>query len=226
MISTHFDLDVYVSNERNKRIIDICYDDIYTSYEENERNINERLMQRREFTFHSGIKLLGFLSFLTFSAPGDIIEIGVWKGFSLALMRKLCHGDARLLGVDPCEIPGQFEELKYFRGKIFPECTLIRDYSASAYRKVRAITSGCKLLHIDGDHRYNAVILDFLIYEKMVLPGGWVVFDDYSDPTHSPDVRSAVDFMRNSGLFCDYFIHGNGVSGFPNSYVLEKIASE
>lgn len=49
------------------------------------------------------------------------------------------------------------------------------------------------ILFIDGDHCYAAVIADFLMYEPLVKPGGFIVFDDYCDNVHSPDVRHAVD---------------------------------
>jgi len=39
----------------------------------------------------------------------------------------------------------------------------------------------------------NGVINDFNLYEKMVVSGGYIVFDDYYDNTSSPGVRKAVD---------------------------------
>jgi cephalosporin hydroxylase len=46
---------------------------------------------------------------------------------------------------------------------------------------------------IDGDHTYNAVIQDFNNYKELVVSGGYIVFDDYRDSTHSPDVFHAVN---------------------------------
>ena len=49
------------------------------------------------------------------------------------------------------------------------------------------------LLFIDGDHSYNAVINDFNNYKNLVSYGGFIVFDDYLDSFHSPQVFRAVN---------------------------------
>jgi hypothetical protein len=49
------------------------------------------------------------------------------------------------------------------------------------------------ILFIDGDHRYAAVLTDFLLYEPLVAQGGFIVFDDYFDAQYSPDVFFAVN---------------------------------
>ncbi len=54
------------------------------------------------------------------------------------------------------------------------------------------------ILFIDGDHKYNAVIKDFNIYEPLVSKGGYIVFDDYMDSVYSPDVFNAVNTLVES----------------------------
>ena len=49
------------------------------------------------------------------------------------------------------------------------------------------------ILFIDGDHSFNGVHNDFNLYEDLVSIGGYIVFDDYNDPEHSPDVNGAVN---------------------------------
>lgn len=49
------------------------------------------------------------------------------------------------------------------------------------------------ILFIDGDHTYNAVINDFNNYKDLVNEGGFIVFDDYNDKKHSPQVFPAVN---------------------------------
>lgn len=55
------------------------------------------------------------------------------------------------------------------------------------------IVSSIDILFIDGDHSYQGVINDFLLYEGLVRSGGYIVFDDYNDFKYSPEVRTAVD---------------------------------
>lgn len=49
------------------------------------------------------------------------------------------------------------------------------------------------ILFIDGDHSFIGVHNDFNLYEDLVSIGGYIVFDDYRDPEHSPDVNGAVN---------------------------------
>jgi len=51
------------------------------------------------------------------------------------------------------------------------------------------------IIFIDGDHSYDGVLKDFEIYSKYLKQGGYIVFDDYNDWVHSPEVKSAVNFL-------------------------------
>jgi cephalosporin hydroxylase len=67
--------------------------------------------------------------------------------------------------------------------------------------------NGINILFIDGDHSYQGVINDFNLYEPLVVKGGYIIFDDYNDPIHSPEVKYAVDNII-SKLNSDYIIIG------------------
>ena len=54
-------------------------------------------------------------------------------------------------------------------------------------------TNQIDILFIDGDHDLESVKKDFDIYEKFVILGGYIVFDDYNDRIHSPGVKKAVN---------------------------------
>ena len=59
--------------------------------------------------------------------------------------------------------------------------------------QVKELMPQVDILFIDGDHRYQSVVNDFEIYSPLVTPNGYVVFDDYNDSEHSPEVQLAVD---------------------------------
>lgn len=180
-------------------------------------------MARTELTFHPYVKLLGYLCLDLAQVPGDVLEIGVWKGRSLALMDRLSPGGTQVIGVDPCALQGQQEELRYFHTRLFPDVKLVVDYSERAAPAVLTASRALKLVHIDGGHlRYN-VWADFLLYAPFVVPGGYVVFDDYDDPVHSADVGPAVDEMKELGLFSEFEIIGP-LAGYTNSYLLRRPA--
>ena len=61
-----------------------------------------------------------------------------------------------------------------------------------------------------------------MIYNPFVISGGYIVFDDYNDYKHSPEVRPTIDEMLALGLFANYEVIGATVE-FPNSFLLKKL---
>ena len=178
-------------------------------------------MGREELSFHSDVKLLGHLCLEIEPLPGDILEIGVWKGKSLALMLRLSL-NAKIIGIDPFEFDKQFEETNFFRERIFKEAILIKDYAEFGFQQVSEMTSQLKLLHIDGGHEPRNVVLDFLLYSRLIVSGGYIVFDDYGDSQYSPQVRPTVDMLIRNGFTHQFELIGQ-IKEYPNSYVLKRI---
>lgn len=78
------------------------------------------------------------------------------------------------------------------------------------------------MIFIDGDHSYHGVIRDFEIYSKFLKDDGYIIFDDYNDFIHSPDVKHAVDFIVKENIK-DYNIIGtiqniHGARGFDDNF--------
>lgn len=182
---------------------------------------DDQRMSRSEISFHQDTKLLGYLTLLSIDLPGDILEIGVWKGKSLAFMNRVKQNSRKVIGIDPLELHRQAAELSYYKNSIYPDGVIIPSYSEIALEKFLQISNQLSVLHIDGGHATRHVILDFLLYEKHVVPGGFVLFDDYRDFDYSPEVGPAVDLLRVGGLFKGYKILGN-IAGFESSYLLQK----
>ena len=201
--------------------VDAEWDNLGVDFELAHSRMPVKFMARGELSFHDFVKLLAFLCLDTNLISGCIVEIGVWKGKSLALMQRFADPATKVIGIDPCEIDGQPEELAYFHENLFPRCILINTYSQLAVQAVTAVSDKIKVLHIDGGHASANVWMDFLIYEHFVVSGGYIVFDDYDDHEFSPAVRPAVDRLHDLGLFRSYDVIGS-VPTYENSYVLRK----
>jgi SAM-dependent methyltransferase len=182
---------------------------------------SDRRMVREELSFHDDVRLLGYLCLLISQNEGDVVEIGIWKGKSLAFTSALVGGSRQVIGVDPLELPLQLDEVLALRTHLFPDATIVRAYSEHALNDVLSISRRFVLVHIDGGHTARNVVLDFLLYSPFVVPGGFIVFDDYGDFNSSPEVGPAVDLLRAGGFFEGYNVIGP-VGGFENSYVLRK----
>ena len=177
-------------------------------------------MSRGELSFHDHVKLLGYICLEIYDLPGDILEIGVWKGKSLAFMQRLSPRGIKLIGVDPCSLAGQLEDLTYFHKQLLPEAEIVVGQSELSVPKVSSLSKNFKLIHIDGGHQYHNVWLDFLLYERFLVPGGYIVFDDYNDLTYSPEVGQAVNDLYRGGFFDKFNVIG-AVPEFTNSFVLQ-----
>ena len=57
--------------------------------------------------------------------------------------------------------------------------------------------SSCSLLFIDGDHRYESVLTDWLLYSPLVKKGGIVVFHDVA--ASIPDYYGVPQFVEKLG---------------------------
>ncbi|CAK9890779.1 MULTISPECIES: class I SAM-dependent methyltransferase [Pseudomonas] len=182
----------------------------------------EQAMPRRELSFHDHVRLLGYLSLLIAEVPGDVVEIGVWKGKSLVLMNEVCNRERRIIGIDPFALPNQFEEFSHYKQLMLPNAEVIRGFSELCAERFYNLAPKVALLHIDGGHAGRNVLLDFLLYSPSVVPGGFIVFDDYGDFQHSPEVGPAVDLLRATGYFNGFHVLGC-VHGFENSYVLQRM---
>ncbi|NSZ76577.1 class I SAM-dependent methyltransferase [Agrobacterium tumefaciens] len=215
------ELTAFITDPTAKTRIDAEWDVISRDFETAYAEMPVKYMSRTELSFHPFVKLLGYLCLDVASLSGDIVEIGVWKGKSLAFMQRLSSPTTNVIGIDPFALPGQEDEVAYFHSAIFPGCFLIKNYSQNAIEQTLQISKSIKLLHIDGGHNSENVWADFLLYERFVIPGGYIVFDDYTDVAHSPEVGPAVDNIRNAGLFKKYDVIGQ-LPEYENSYVLKK----
>lgn len=119
-----------------------------------------------------GIDYLEWLGwFHTVLSPGLYVEIGVEKGNSLAQV----HADTQVVGIDPSP---QAQPQARCAGPI----QLFRQTSAEFFADVPADchlqTRGFDLAFIDGDHRFEEVLADFIALEQWAAPEAVVLMHD------------------------------------------------
>jgi cephalosporin hydroxylase len=203
----------------NKNLIENYWESLSTELETCTGKLNTR-MERKEISFHSDIKLLGFLSQILSEVEGDILEIGVWKGKSLLFMEKFSKV-GKVIGIDPCEFKNQSEEILFYIEAMASKTILIQNYSELALTQLLNVSTKLKLLHIDGGHLEKNIIWDFVLYSPLITSGGYLIFDDYSDSHFSPEVKPTVDLLEKNGYFGGFNIIGI-IEEYPNSFLLQK----
>lgn len=173
---------------------------------------NNSLNILRDISFNMEGHTFHHHSHILFDIPikdnGFYVEIGCYAGATACLM--LQKEKINVVSIDlGYPIPYQVVESnvnKFNKKKNSYHYIEGNSNSIETLGKLKQITKEIDVLFIDGDHSYSGVINDFLLYQQLVIPGGWIVFDDYNDSIHSPEVKPAVDHIIKNHL--DYEILG------------------
>lgn len=144
-------------------------------------------------------EIVELLKILIVAKPKFIVEIGTANGGTLFLLTKIAPEDATIISIDlpkgtfgggypRWKVP-LYKSFRRKKQKIF----LIRANSQSqeTLQKVRTILNGNFLdfLLIDGDHTYEGVKKDFLLYGSLVRKGGIIAFHDIVFHPFHPDCQ-------------------------------------
>jgi FkbM family methyltransferase len=141
----------------------------------------------------------------------NVLEIGALFGVNLAILYNTCLGRFKkihLTAIDPLD--GYYGKNAYdiitnapISDVIFEHNMKIMDIPEEDVTLIKALSTDKKaleaarkrsynLLILDGDHSYNGVKFDFDHYHKLVIPGGYIIFDDYNS-NEWPDVTNFVN---------------------------------
>jgi predicted O-methyltransferase YrrM len=122
------------------------------------------------------------------------VEIGCYAGGSACLM--LQRPNTRVISIDlGSPIPEEVVHTNVQKLNKFNNIYIYLKGSSQTYEMVdrlKELTTEIDILFIDGDHSYQAVINDFMLYEGLVKGGGYIVLDDYRDEG-CPGTKIAVD---------------------------------
>lgn len=151
-------------------------------------------------TFHHHYHILYDIADSINKEEINYVEIGCYAGGSACLM--LQRTKTNVISIDLGEPISEEVVLKNTKNHNIHQNSFsyIKGNSQvlETKERLKSIMLGYKsqeidILFIDGDHSFNGVHNDFNLYEDLVSIGGYIVFDDYNDPEHSPDVNGAVN---------------------------------
>lgn len=121
-------------------------------------------------------------------APKVVLEIGTFRGGTLAAWCQCAADDALLIGVD---MPGgefgggwAYGDKERITGFAYPDqgIVLLEGNSHELKTKAEVVAALCDrpvdFLFIDGDHTFQGVQSDFIEYAPLVAPGGIIAFHD------------------------------------------------
>lgn len=128
--------------------------------------------------------------------PGQVyLEIGVDEGRSFTVARYYADDEVWTIGIDYIDPPARAPYMNIKLGHFPNGEGLIALGKRSAYIHTDAKmfcdiwNKPIDLLFIDGDHSYEGVQKDYLLWALHVRPGGTILFHDYDHP----DVKRFID---------------------------------
>lgn len=155
------------------------------------RNISDTMFGK---TFHHHYHiLLDIASSYKKKEKINYLEIGCYAGASACLM--LQRPNTSVISIDlgyPISEKVVYQNIEKFNTHK-NEYRYIRGNSNDQTILKEVTDFKVDILFIDGDHSYSAVKNDFINYSSLVVSGGYIVFDDYHDSQHSPEVHKAVN---------------------------------
>jgi predicted O-methyltransferase YrrM len=162
------------------------------------RDISAR-MEGTTFHHHSHL-----LYDLPMRENGYYVEIGCFAGATACLM--LQRQKTNVISIDLGHpIPQSMVQENIKRFNVHNNSYIYLEgnsQSQDTVNQLKKITQEIDILFIDGDHTKEGVMNDFLLYHEMVVPGGYVVFDDYNDHEYSPEVKPTVNaIVKNTNEY-------------------------
>lgn len=129
--------------------------------------------------------------------PVVVVEVGSFRGGTLAAWCKVAAPDAVLVSVDlpdQADTPATPDELRRLAHP-GQRLEVVRgdSHAQETRRDVEAALAGRKVdfLMIDGDHSYDGVRRDFELYAPLVRDGGLIAFHDVVTHTGRPNIEVA-----------------------------------
>lgn len=109
--------------------------------------------------------------------PKTIVEIGVMHGGTLAVF-KMCFPEARVVGIDnAAEAVGR----KEFIEEHGLEVIIADSQKKKTATRLKKMVGEIDFIFIDGDHSYEGVKKDWLLYSGLVRKGGIIAFHDIAE---------------------------------------------
>lgn len=157
------------------------------------QDVSEKI---KDQTFHHHYYiLLDLVKSFHHSKRVNYLEIGAYAGGSACLVAQ--RPKTNVISIDLGKpIPSQVakDNVESLKAKdVFYNYIQGDSQSESTFIEIHEHITHVDVLFIDGDHSGIGMTKDFNLYKDLVSSGGYIVFDDYNDEKHSPQVKGAVD---------------------------------
>ncbi|HET6341404.1 MAG TPA: class I SAM-dependent methyltransferase [Gemmatimonadota bacterium] len=151
---------------------------------------------------------------------GDLMEIGIFKGKSAALIALHAGPQEKVVLVDPMLRREATDAIQNIG--ISGEVVFVRDFSENlaGHPQVMSRSGRFRWIHVDGEHSLRAVANDLRLSSQLLAKDGVICLDDFMNSCYPQVTIAALRFLeRLEGEFTLF------LSGFNKGYVCRTAAA-
>jgi cephalosporin hydroxylase len=155
--------------------------------------------------------------------PITVLEIGTCHGGTLYLWTRLAQPDAMIISIDMPggKFGGGYSSRhaamyrRFARDKQTLKLIRADSHAPSTREEVDRVLMGRKVdfLFIDGDHTYDGVKMDWMMYSPLVRAGGIIAFHDVAGDYGDTQVKKFWDSIKNYYVTREYMEDAKGQYG-------------
>jgi len=128
--------------------------------------------------------------------PRRVLETGTHKGYSactVAQALKNLGNNGRIITVDPWETDHLWDGTE-----LEPYITWINATSQELATRSASQVHKFEMLVLDSDHKYNTIMEEMMLFDKFLVPGGYLFFHDI---LYYDGVGAAFEQLKNNPRF-------------------------
>jgi predicted O-methyltransferase YrrM len=162
------------------------------------------------FTFAESMCIWDFL--LEFQSqtwqPASLLEIGVYYGHSAMMLALHCKAEETILLIDPADhVEGARKNLAGFGTAKF-EIIKARSSDGQSWELASQYKRALRWIHIDGDHKAEAVWNDLGLANALLAENGIICIDDFFNPGYPQITYCVFQFVEQNRAELQLFLCG------------------
>src|SRR5262245_38168880 len=127
------------------------------------------------------------LSFQERSTTGNIVEVGVFRGRSAAVLAHHLRANERLTLVD---VADHFDRAKLLAINSGIDFLVMSSEQFAATREFKRLKGSCRVVHIDASHQFAPTLHEMRIAEKLLNKNGIIMLDDFANLNYSQNIAA------------------------------------
>ena len=140
--------------------------------------------------------------------PASLLEIGVYHGQSAMMLALHCKREEMVLLVDPNDYVEEARKNLSRFGTAKFEIIKARSSEPQSWALASRLTHALRWIHIDGDHKAEAVWNDLSLANHLLADTGLICVDDFFNPGYPQVTYTVCQFLEQNRDQLQLFLCG------------------